>query len=231
METLDSHLLEKLPQFKARMDWFLKNRPNLVRHAASFTKTGMGERLLLSIVNRDKLESILKRTLDTEQFLSTYGLRSLSKEHETNPFTLQLNGISHTVRYEPAESSTNLFGGNSNWRGPIWFPLNYLIIESLEKYHYYYGNKLKVELPTGSNRSATLQEVADDIAWRLSSIFLQNKEGKRAFYGSNDYFQTDPHWRNHILFNEYFQGDTGAGIGASHQTGWTALVAKLIQNW
>ena len=139
METLDLNLLEKLPQFKVHMDWFLKNRPHLVRQVASLTKTGMGERLLLSIVDRDKLEHVLKRTLDTEQFLSAYGLRSMSKEHEVNPYVLKLNGISHTVHYEPAESSTNLFGGNSNWRGPIWFPVNYLIIESLQKYHHYYG--------------------------------------------------------------------------------------------
>jgi Glycosyl hydrolase family 63 C-terminal domain len=230
VETLEPSLLEKLPHFKARMNWFLKYRPDLVAKVASLTDTGMGERLLLSIVDRSKLERILTRMLDGKQFLSDYGLRSVSKEHEAAPYRLEVNGQSHEVRYEPAESSSGLFGGNSNWRGPIWFPVNFLILESLEKYHHYYGDSLKVELPTGSGQHVSLQEAADDISKRLTSIFLRDEHGRRAFYGGNDYFQTNPHWRDHILFHEYFHGDIGAGIGASHQTGWTALVAKLIQD-
>jgi hypothetical protein len=167
--------------------------------------------------------------LDEEQFLSPYGLRALSKEHETNPFTLQVDGQTHIVGYEPAESTSGLFGGNSNWRGPIWLPVNYLMIESLQKYHHYYGDDLRVEMPTGSGQLANLNEVADGLSCRLNALFLRDGDGKRPFNGTTPLFQNDPHWRDHILFYEYFHGDNGAGIGASHQTGWTALVAKLLQ--
>ncbi|MFN8486007.1 MAG: hypothetical protein U0350_00365 [Caldilineaceae bacterium] len=229
VETLEPELLDMLPRFRRRMEWFIKYRPNLVQQIASLTTPGEGGRLLLSLVNRQPLLRILQRMLDPQQFLSDYGLRALSKEHEQNPYTLTVDGQTHVVRYEPAESSSPLFGGNSNWRGPIWFPVNYLIVEALQNYHHYYGASLQVELPTGSGQCASLDAVATDLARRLTSIFLRDKQGRRAFNGGVDLFQTDPHWRDHILFYEYFHGDNGAGIGASHQTGWTALVAKLIQ--
>ncbi len=229
VETLEPELLEKLPRFRRRMEWFIKYRPNLVHHIASLTTPGQEGRLLLSLMDRQQLTRVLQRMLDPNQFLSDYGLRSLSKEHDRNPYELRVEGHVLRVRYEAAESSSDLFGGNSNWRGPIWFPVNYLIIESLQKYHYYYGDALQVELPTGSKQSATLDEVATDLSHRLTNIFLRDKEGRRAFNGGVEIFQNDPHWRDCILFYEYFHGDNGAGIGASHQTGWTALVAKLIQ--
>ncbi len=167
--------------------------------------------------------------LDEEEFLSPYGIRALSRYHKDHPYIVSVMGHEHRVDYEPAESSTGLFGGNSNWRGPIWFPVNYLLIESLQKFHYYLGDQYKVECPTGSGRQSTLWEVAAEISRRLTHIFLQNAEGKRPVFGGTNLLQDDPHWRNHILFYEYFHGDNGAGIGASHQTGWTGLVAKLIQ--
>jgi hypothetical protein len=161
--------------------------------------------------------------------LSDYGLRALSKEHLHNPFIVQVDGQTHTVRYEPAESTSRIFGGNSNWRGPIWFPLNYLMIESLQRYHHYYGEQFQIAMPTGSAQLMNLSEVAVELSHYLIRIFLRDKEGRRAFNGSIAIFQNDPNWRDHMLFYEYFHGDNGAGIGASHQTGWTALVAKLIQ--
>jgi hypothetical protein len=229
VETLEPELLEMLPRFRRRMEWFIKYRPGLVRQIASLTTPGEGGRLLLSLMDQRQLKRVLHRMLDPQQFLSDYGLRSVSKEHEQEPYRLTVDGQTHVVRYEPAESSSGLFGGNSNWRGPIWFPVNYLIVEALQKYHHYYGENLQVELPTGSDHWATLDEVATELSRRLTSIFLCNGQGRRAFNGGVDLFQNDPHWRDHILFYEYFHGDNGAGIGASHQTGWTALVAKLIQ--
>ena len=167
--------------------------------------------------------------LDEREFLSPYGIRALSRVHLDNPYKIQVNGMEHRVDYEPAESSSGLFGGNSNWRGPIWFPVNYLIIESLQKFHHYLGDDYKVECPTGSGKMMTLWEVAAEISQRLSRIFLRDSEGQRPVYGGIEKFQNDPHWRDLVLFHEYFHGDSGAGIGASHQTGWTGLVAKLLQ--
>jgi hypothetical protein len=229
VETLEADRLEKLPRFRQRMEWFVKYRPHLVEHIASLTNPGVADRRLLTITDQGKLERILQRMLDSEEFLSDYGLRALSRYHHDHPYVFYTDGQTHTVRYEPAESSTGLFGGNSNWRGPIWFPVNYLMIESLQKYHHYYGDTLKVELPTGSGRGATLHEVAAEISRRMMAIFLRDEAGRRAVFGDNDYFQGDPHWKDHVPFYEYFHGDSGAGLGASHQTGWTALVAKLIQ--
>jgi len=167
--------------------------------------------------------------LDENEFLSPYGIRAISRYHKDNPYVLKVNGTEHRVDYEPAESTTGLFGGNSNWRGPIWFPLNYLLIESLQKFHRYHGDDFKVECPTGSGQMMTLWEVAAEISRRLSRIFLLDENERRPVFGGNERFQTDVNWRNLVPFHEYFHGDNGAGIGASHQTGWTGLVAKLLQ--
>jgi len=229
VETLEPEALERLPNFTRRTRWFQKNRPDLMEHLAFHLSDESHERCLLSLVNRDRLSRILQRMFDPEQFLSDYGLRSLSKEHDAHPFTFPVNGETRTVAYEPAESTTGLFGGNSNWRGPVWFPVNFLMIESLQKYHHYYGDDLPVELPTGSGRDATLWDAAAELSRRLIRIFEPDADGRRPVHGDVDLFQTDALWRDAIPFYEYFHGDTGAGLGASHQTGWTALVAKLIQ--
>jgi hypothetical protein len=229
VETLEPDLLERLPRFRRRLQWFLDNRPALVRAVASLTTPGEGGRRLLSIVDRGKLDRILPRLLDPDQFLGDYGVRALSRAHLKYPYELHVDGSVHRVTYEPAESTTGLFGGNSNWRGPIWFPTNYLMIESLQKYHHYYGEAYQVECPRGSGQWMNLNEVAADLSLRLTRIFLRDSTGRRPVYGGTERFQRDPHWRDYVLFYEYFHGDNGAGLGASHQTGWTALVAKLIQ--
>ncbi|MBI1876761.1 MAG: glucosidase [Chloroflexi bacterium] len=231
VETLEPDLLEKLPRFRQRMEWFIEYRPQLAQNIASFTEPGEGGRRQLAIVDRSKLERILPRMVDPDQFLSDYGLRALSKRHGADPYTFGINGQVYSVSYEPAESSSGLFGGNSNWRGPIWFPVNFLMIESLQKYYHYYGDSFKVELPRYSGRWANLDEIATDLSQRLMRIFLRDEDNgnRRPVFGGVDHFQNDPHWRDYLLFYEYFHGDNGAGIGASHQTGWTALVAKLIQ--
>jgi hypothetical protein len=172
---------------------------------------------------------VLAVMLDEREFLSPYGIRAISALHRERPYRLEVNGTDYEVRYEPAESSTGLFGGNSNWRGPIWFPINYLLIEALQKFGHYYGDRFTVECPTGSGRHLTLAEVAAELSRRLSRIFLRGPDGRRPVFGAIETFQSDPHWRDLVLFHEYFHGDNGAGIGASHQTGWTALVAKLLQ--
>ena len=175
------------------------------------------------------MKCVLRRMLDEREYLSPYGVRALSRRHAEQPFVYEAGGARYTVDYEPAESTSGLFGGNSNWRGPIWFPVNYLLIESLQVFHYYYGDDFKVECPTGSGEYRTLREVADELSRRLIRIFTRDGEGRRAVFGGQDRLQRDPHWRDYLLFHEYFHGDNGAGIGASHQTGWTGLVAKLIQ--
>jgi hypothetical protein len=229
IETIEPDLLDKLPNFRRRMEWFIKYRPQLLEHIAPISQPKMGERRLLCIINQKQLSRILRCMLDPSEFLSDYGLRSLSKYHEQHPYSFDMDGTNYELHYEPAESSTPLFGGNSNWRGPVWYPPNYLMIESLQKYHHYYGDDFKVEMPTGSGNYVTLDEVAMDLSQRLEMIFLKDKNGRRATFGDNDYLQSDAHWQNYIPFYEYFHGDNGAGLGASHQTGWTALVAKLIQ--
>ena len=230
VETIEAETLAKLPRFRRRMQWFLDHRSHLMEHL-TLTKTEKNnDRMLLSLVNERQLERMLDRMLDSNQFLSTYGLRALSKEHDAKPFAIQIEGHMHTVKYEPAESTTHLFGGNSNWRGPIWFPLNYLMIESLQKFHFFFEDDFQVEMPTGSGRVANLAEVSAALSQRLIHIFIRDPNTKRrAFNGDTVLFQEDEHFRDHILFYEYFHGDNGAGIGASHQTGWTALVAKLLQ--
>jgi hypothetical protein len=229
VETLEPELLDRLPGFKRRLEWFIDNRPDLTQHVASMRAPGRGERRLLSIADRDQLERILKVMLDEREFLADNGIRSLSRYHRDHPYVLHLDGIEHRVDYEPAESTTPLFGGNSNWRGPIWFPLNFLLIEALQRFHFYYGSSFTVECPTGSGHHMSLDEVAAELSRRLTRIFLRDESGRRPVYAGNDTFQFDPHWKDLISFHEYFNGDTGEGLGASHQTGWTALVAKLLQ--
>jgi hypothetical protein len=189
----------------------------------------MGERRLLALMRGHRMKRLLRRMLDPDEFLGDYGIRSLSRYHRAHPFVFHANGTEHRVHYEPAESSSPLFGGNSNWRGPIWFPINYLLIESIQKFHHYYGEDFTVECPTGSGRYLTLDQIADELSKRLIRLFLRDQSGARPCFGDNALMQHDPHWQNLLLFHEYFDGDTGAGLGASHQTGWTALVAKLIE--
>jgi hypothetical protein len=211
------------------MQWFIDNRPEFRGHVTTAVGRGGGVRRLLSIVRRPQLLRVLGHMLDREEFLSPYGVRALSRWHRAHPYVLTVDGTEHRVDYEPAESSTGLFGGNSNWRGPIWFPVNYLLIESLQKFHHFYGDDLKVECPTGSSRLLNLWEVAAELSRGLTRLFLRGRDGRRPVYGASARFQQDPHWRDLILFYEYFHGDEGQGIGASHQTGWTGLVAKLIE--
>jgi len=229
VESLEPELLERLPGFKRRLEWFIDNRRDLVRNVACMRTAGMGERRLLSIATRDQLRRILQLMLDEEEFLSPYGIRALSRYHRDHPYTLTVNDMEHRVDYEPAESTTGLFGGNSNWRGPIWFPMNYLLIESLQRFHHYFGDEFKVEFPTRSGNMLTLWQVAAELSRRLTSIFLRDGHGRRPLYADVEKFQADPHWRDLVQFHEYFHGDTGKGLGASHQTGWTGLVMKLLQ--
>src|SRR6266536_4670945 len=229
VETLEQDIVDKLPGFKRRMQWFIDNHPDVANHIEISETPGQGTRRLLSLVNRERLGSVARYLLDESEFLSLYGIRAISRFHKDNPYAMNVNGNEHRVDYEPAESSTGLFGGNSNWRGPIWFPINFLLIESLQKFHHFYGDSVSVELPVGSGRKASLWDAAAEISRRLTRIFLRSEEGKRPVFGGLDKFQTDPEWRDHIYFHEYFHGDNGAGIGASHQTGWTGLVAKLIE--
>ncbi len=228
VETLDKGQLDDLPDFRRRMRWFIDNRPDLMEHLTLDPGGEDKPRMLLALVGEDQLRQILGRMLDPDQFLSDYGLRSLSKEHEDQPFTFHANGQTFSVQYQPAESRTGLFGGNSNWRGPVWFPVNYLMIESLQKFDYYYGDDLTVEMPEADGPEP-LWNVAAHLSRRLIRLFTRNGDGERPVFGGEALFQDDPHWRDELLFYEYFHGDNGAGIGASHQTGWTALVAKLIQ--
>jgi hypothetical protein len=223
---IDPEAWHRLPRFRRRVAWYLKYRPMLASAACLLTEPGAEGHRLLTVADRTKLEAILTRMLNSGRFLSDFGIRSLSREHDESPFTF--DGAS--VTYEPAESSSPIYGGNSNWRGPIWFPVNFLMIESLREYHHYFGSTLRVEHPAGSGRELTLGEVADDLARRLVQIFLRDESrgGRRPVFGDNPVFQNDPNWRDHVPFYEYFHGDNGAGLGASHQTGWTALVAELI---
>ena len=228
VETLDSELIDRLPRFKHRMQWFIENRPDFSAHVETQSRDGEVRRFL-SLVNPVRLKSVLRYMLDEEEFLSPYGIRALSRYHRDHPYVLSLMGNEYRVDYEPAESRTGLFGGNSNWRGPIWFPVNYLLIESLQKFHYFLGEAYKVEYPVRSGRYVSLNEVASELSRRLTHIFLCDTTGRRPVFGGAEKFQEDPFWRDAILFYEYFHGDNGAGLGASHQTGWTGLVAKLIQ--
>ena len=229
VETLEPEVVDRLPGFKRRMQWFMDNHPDVPEHIEMTQKSARGVRRLLSLANRKQLKRILKRMLDETEFLSPYGVRALSRYHLDHPYELQLTDHMSRVDYEPAESTTEVFGGNSNWRGPVWFPVNYLLIESLQKFHHYYGEDFKTECPTHSKQEMDLWEVSTEISRRLTRLFLRDKNGRRPFAGNNELFNKDPHWRDLILFYEYFHGDSGAGLGACHQTGWTGLVAKLLE--
>jgi hypothetical protein len=229
VETLEPDVLDKLPGFKRRLEWFIDNRPDLIANAACMRTRGTEERRLLSIVTRERLRRVLQVMLDENEFLSPYGIRALSRAHRNRPYTLEVSGQRHQVSYEPGESTTGLFGGNSNWRGPIWFPVNFLLVESLQRFHHYLGDAFSVECPTGSGQWMNLSEVAAELSRRLARPFLRGTDGTRPVHGMHEQFQSDPHWRDLVLFYEYFHGDNGRGVGASHQTGWTGLVAKLLQ--
>jgi glycogen debranching enzyme len=228
VETIDRERLARFPAFQRRLEWFIDNRPDLTEGVACMRTPGAGGRRLLSVVSPEKLSRVLGIVLDEREFLAPHGIRSLSASHREHPFRLQVDGTVHEVRYEPAESQVGLFGGNSNWRGPIWWPINYLLVESLQKFDHYLGDRYRVEMPAGSGRKLTLAEVASELSRRLSRTFLRDERGRRPVHGDEALLQNDPHFRDLVPFHEYFHGDTGAGLGASHQTGWTGLVAKLL---
>jgi hypothetical protein len=229
-EILDQETIDAVPGFRKRMEWFLHNRRDLARQISYMEMGGgnHGAHRLLAIPSRNRLERVLGYLLNTDEFLSPYGIRSLSRIHRDRPFVLNIDGEKRRVDYEPGESTDGLFGGNSNWRGPIWFPTNYLLIEALERYHHFYGDTLRVECPTGSGRKMNLREVAYELSRRLAGIFLPDSSGRSPWQGDMRVFAENPHWRNLVWFFEYFHGDNGRGCGASHQTGWTALVARLL---
>ncbi len=230
VEILEDSLIEALPNFKERMQWFLQNRPDLSEMVSRWQETNEHKRHMLSLLRKNELIRILERMLDESEFLSDYGIRSLSKYHQEHPFSVSIGDDHFGITYTPGESTNDMFGGNSNWRGPVWFPLNYMIIESLKKYHHYYGNDLKVECPAGSGIYLNLLEVADEITRRLTRLFALNGDRKRVAFGDEELFQYDPNFRDHLMFFEYFHGDTGRGLGASQQTGWTGLIADLLMS-
>jgi Glycosyl hydrolase family 63 C-terminal domain len=227
-EIIEDETINTLPGFKKRFEWFLKHKPELSRHV-SHANGGHGHRLL-AIPSKERLTRVLRFMLDESEFLSPHGLRAVSKFHEKNPYVFEAAGERHVVDYVPGESNTWLFGGNSNWRGPIWFPVNYLIVESLERYHHFYGDELKVECPTGSGHWLNLQQVAQELERRLAGLFLPDDHGRRPCHGEDARWANDPHWRDLVLFHEYFHGETGRGVGASHQTGWTALAVRCLKS-
>ncbi len=227
-EILTPEMLSKLSDFTRRSQWVIKNRPDLSSLVSRWYEQGKGETRLLSLVRVHRLKCILRRMLDEAEFLSDYGVRALSKYHEEHPYEYKLNQQTFSVSYVPGESDSSMFGGNSNWRGPVWFPINFLVIESLIKFHEYYGETLKLEFPTGSKNYMTLDKIAYQLAQRLIRIFQLNDHNERPYLGSNDKLQHDPAFRDHIQFYEYFHGDSGRGLGASHQTGWTGLITELI---
>ena len=226
---IDADALKRVPSLHTRTQAFIKRNPELCANIAPIDKLGQGDRILLSIFNEDKLRRVLAKLLDENEFLSPYGIRALSRHHEQHPYTFDVHGQHYEVRYLPAESDNGMFGGNSNWRGPIWMPVNMLIVRALLHLYAYYGDDFRVECPAGSGRMMTLYEISREISQRLAGIFMRDAAGRRAVFGGAAKFQEDPHWRDYILFYEFFHGDNGAGLGASHQTGWTGLVARLIQ--
>jgi hypothetical protein len=228
VEVLEQRTIDALPGFRKRLEWFLENRPDLAKQI-SYMSGDHGDHRLLAIPTRERLMRCLRYLLDEQEFLSPFGIRSLSRYHAARPYQYSLNGQTWTVDYTPAESNSFLFGGNSNWRGPIWFPLNFLLIEALERYHHFYGDSLQIEVPDGSARTVTLGEIAHDLALRLSALFVSDRQGRRPVHGEDRRYSENQGWKDLVLFYEYFHSDTGRGVGASHQTGWTALVATLVQ--
>jgi hypothetical protein len=231
-EILEDEIIQRLPGFNKRMRWFLANRKDLARHISYMTpdREGGQEHRLLAVPSRERLVRVLRYLLDEKEFLAPHGIRSLSRIHRDQPYVMRLGPEEYRVAYVPGESDTGLFGGNSNWRGPIWFPMNYLLVEALERYHHFYGDSLQVECPTGSGRMMNLKDVAREIASRLGGLFLPGAGGRRPCHGEERRYAEDPHWRDLVLFYEYFHGDTGRGAGASHQAGWTALAARCIED-
>ena len=230
VETLEPATLAKLPAFSQQMEWFLNHRPDLASLVSHWNVPGVGERRLLSLLRGHRMKALLKRMLDPEEFFSTYGVRAVSRYHKEHPYFYWVDGRALRLDYEPSESRSRLFGGNSNWRGPIWFPVNFLIIESLQKFYHYYGSEFKIECPTGSGRYLTIDQIAEELTNRLAKLFLKNPAGERQIYALYPKLQHDAHFCDYVNFYEYFDGDTGRGLGASHQTGWTGLVAKLLQS-
>jgi hypothetical protein len=225
---LEEETIAKFPGFAKRMRWFLDNRLDLAARIA-FGERDHGH-LLLALPSRERLVRVLRYMLDESEFLSPYGIRSLSLLHRDHPFVLRLDGQEHRVEYTPAESTSGLFGGNSNWRGPLWLQMNYLLIEALERYHHFYGDELRVECPTGSGRFLTLEAVARELSRRMTALFLPDASGRRPCHGDDPRFRDDPHWKDLVLFHEYFCGDSGRGVGASHQTGWTSIVIRCFED-
>lgn len=229
VEVLEPELMNLTPEFNTRLNWFLTNKPEMASLVSRWNEKGSGERTLLSLLRGHRMKKLLKRMLDETEFLSDYGVRALSKYYDQNPYEINVLGINHEVKYTPAESNISLYGGNSNWRGPIWFPVNFLIIESLYRFHHYYGDDFQIECPTNSGKFVSIKDAADELTNRLSKIFLRDENGLRPVFGNNNKFQNDLHFKDYLLFNEYFHGDNGSGLGASHQTGWTGLIAKILQ--
>ncbi|MEN8177597.1 MAG: glucosidase [Pseudomonadota bacterium] len=228
VEILEPELIDKLPDFKGRLKWFLNYRPDLAALVSHWEEPGRGNRRLLSLLRGHRMKCLIRRMLDETEFLSDYGVRSLSRAHQEAPYVFDCMHHPLSVSYQPGESETGVFGGNSNWRGPVWFPVNFLLIGSLRRFATFYGDEFKIECPTGSGHLLSIDEVADELARRLTRLFRRDAEGRRPIFGDNDKLQNDPHFRDHLLFHEYFHGDNGRGIGASHQTGWTGLVATLL---
>ena len=231
VEPIREDLFNNLPEFKKRLEFFLREKPKLASLVSSWIQPGYDKRRLFSLLRGHRMKSVLQRMLDSDEFLSDYGIRSLSKYHEKNPYTMKIGGEVLSIKYTPGEADTRMFGGNSNWRGPIWFPINFLIIESLKKFDFYYGGDFSIEYPTGSGKFLTMDIIAKELSLRCIRIFLRDENGHRPVFGENKKFQEDPHFKDHILFYEYFHGDSGKGLGASHQTGWTGLVAEMIHKF
>ncbi len=228
VETIEPEMVSDLPDFKRRLEWVMENRPDLSVLVSRWYEAGKGETRLLSLLRGSRLKNLLKRALDENEFLSDYGIRALSKYHKDKPYEIKVDNNLFSVSYLPGESDSKLFGGNSNWRGPIWFPVNFLLIESLNKFYHYFGDDYKVEYPVGSGNLLSLNEIAHHLGDRLIKLFTMSAEGKRPVFGDVDKLNKDPNFKDYILFYEYFHGDSGKGLGASHQTGWTGLVSELI---
>jgi hypothetical protein len=229
VEIIEPELIERLPDFKRRLNWFLDYRPDLAALVSHWEEPGRGNVHLLSLLRGHRMKRLLTRMLDPGEFLSDYGVRSLSRAHADTPYVFDCMGMPLHVQYQPGESVSGMFGGNSNWRGPIWFPINYMLVVSLRRFAEFYGPGFRIECPTGSGELSSIDEIADELAMRLTQLFRRGADGRRPAFGDSGTLQGDPHFRDHLLFHEYFHGDTGRGLGASHQTGWTGLVARLLQ--